>query len=146
MPRKHTPDQQSTQTETATVTATAVAASVEPNEEKPTFVERVGRKGKRAAAPDPFGIAGDYVAGVRLFESKRPRQMAIQFDDNPGQPVIDKLKEAGYRWNPTDRVWMHPVRHESAMGTRIEAERLYQDVRQMVRQGKGVEIPDEIPF
>jgi hypothetical protein len=145
MPRKHTPDQSSTETQATTVTATAAPESVETNGEKPTFVERVGRKSERAA-PDPFGIAGDYVAGVRLFESKQDRQMAIQFDEKPGQTVIDKLKEAGYRWNPTDRVWTHPVRQESAMGTRIEAERLYQDVRQMVRQEKGVEIPDEIPF
>ena len=146
MPRKHTPDQQSTQPETATVTAAAAPVSAEPNEEEPTFVERVGRKGKRTAAPDPFGIAGDYVAGVRLFESKRDRQMAIQFDDKPGQPVIDKLKEAGYRWNPTDRVWTHAVRQESAMSTRIEAERLYQDLRQMVHQEKAIETRDEIPF
>jgi hypothetical protein len=144
MPRKHTPDQPSTQTEA--VAATAAAESVEPNEEKPTFVERVGRKGKRIAAPDPFGIAGDYVAGVHLFESKRDRQMAIQFDEKPGQPVIDKLKEAGYRWNPTDRVWTHALRQGSAMSTRIEAERLYQDVRQMVHQEKAIETRDEIPF
>jgi len=144
MPRKHTPDQSTIQAEVVTVTA--APESTDHNEERATFVERVGRKGQRTTAPDPFGIAGDYVAGVRLFESKQDRQMAIQFDDRPGQPVIDKLKEAGYRWRPTDRVWTHPVRQESAMGTRIEAERLYQNVRQMVRREKGVEIPDEIPF
>ena len=144
MPRKHTPDQPSIQAEA--VTATAAPESTDHNEERATFAERVGRKSQLTAAPDPFGIAGDYVAGVRLFESKQDRQMAIQFDEKPGQPVIDKLKEAGYRWNPTDRVWTHPVRQESAMGTRIEAERLYQDLRQMVRQEKGVEIRDEIPF
>jgi hypothetical protein len=146
MPRKHTPDQQSTQTEATTVTATAAPESAEQNEAKPTFVERVGRKGKRAAAPDPFGIAGDYAAGVHLFESKRDRQMAIKFDDKPGQPVIDKLKDAGYRWNPTDRVWTHAVRRESAMSNRIEAERLYQDLRQMVHHEKAIETRDEIPF
>ena len=109
------------------------------NEEKPSFAERVGRKGKRVAAPDPFGIARDNVAGVRLFESKQDRQMAIKFEDKPSQAVIDKLKEAGYRWNPADRIWAHPVRPESAMSTRIEAERLYQEVRQMIRQEKGIE-------
>ena len=112
---------------------------------RPLSNESDGKASGRAA-PDPFGIAGDYVAGVRLFESKRDRQMAIQFDDKPGQPVIDKLKEAGYRWNPTDRVWTHAVRQESAMGTRIEAERLYQDLRQMVQQEKAIETRDEIPF
>lgn len=72
--------------------------------------------------------------------------MAIKFDDKPSQPVIDKLKEAGYRWNPADRVWTHQVRQDSAMTTRIEAERLYQEVRQMIRQEKGIEAGQEIPF
>ena len=72
--------------------------------------------------------------------------MAIQFDDKPSQPVIDKLKEAGYRWNVTDRVWTHAVLQGSAMSTRIEAERLYQDLRQMVHQEKAIETRDEIPF
>ena len=94
-------------------------------------------KGERLPVPDPFGIAGDYIAGVRLFESKRDRQMAIQFDDKPSQPVIDKLKEAGYRWNLTDRVWTHAVRQESAMSTRIEAERLYQDAPPDDPSGEG---------
>ncbi|HLJ95895.1 MAG TPA: hypothetical protein VKU02_22160 [Gemmataceae bacterium] len=43
-----------------------------------TFAERVGQK-KRVTAPDPFGIARDNFAGVRLFESKQDRQMAIKF-------------------------------------------------------------------
>ena len=83
--------------------------------------------------PDPFGIATDHLAGVRLFESKQDRQMAIKFgdgrpEDKPSQAVIDRMKEAGFRWNPADRIWAHPVRPESAMRTRIEAERLYQEV------------------
>ena len=70
--------------------------------------------------------------------------MAIKFgegrpEDKPSQAVIDRMKEAGYRWNPSDRIWAHPVRADSAMSTRIEAERLYQEVRQMIRQEKGIE-------
>ena len=77
--------------------------------------------------------------------------MAIKFgegrpEDKPSQAVIDKLKEAGYRWNPADRIWAHPVRADSAMSTRIEAERLYQEVRQMIRQEKGIETGQEVPF
>jgi hypothetical protein len=103
------------------------------------------------AAPDPFGIAGDYVAGVHLFESRQDRQMAIKFDEKPGQPVLDRLKEAGYRWNPSERVWTHPVRQASAMSTRIEAKRLFQDIRESIRHEKGLETQGvdstaEIPF
>ena len=32
------------------------------------------------------------------------------------------------------------------MSTRIEAERLYQNARQMIRQEKGIESAQEIPF
>ena len=75
--------------------------------------------------------------------------MAIQFgegrpEDKPSQEVIDTLKEAGYRWNPSDRIWTHPVWSESAMSTRIDAERLYQEVCKMIRQEKG--IGQEVPF
>jgi hypothetical protein len=140
--RKRTPDQEPAKEETSTAVADPPAAA---NDNQPNFADRVGQR-KFTAAPDPFGIAGDYVAGVRLFESKQDRQMALKFDEKPSQAVIDKLKEAGYRWNPTDRIWAHPVRADSAMTTRIEAERLYQEVRQMIRQEKGIDTGQEIPF
>jgi hypothetical protein len=142
--RKRTPDQEST--ETATTVAELPVSDTNGN--SPSFADRVGQK-KWTPAPDPFGIATDYLAGVRLFESKQDRQMAIKFgegrpEDKPSQAVIDTMKEAGYRWNPADRIWAHPVRPESAMSTRIEAERLYQEVRQMIRQEKGIEDGPEI--
>jgi hypothetical protein len=144
--RKRTPDQESTETTTAVAEPPAAVA----NPDKPSFAERVGQK-KWVPAPDPFGIAADNLAGIRLFESRRDRQMAIKFgegrpEDKPSQAVIDKLKEAGYHWNPADRIWAHPVREGSALTTRIDAERLYQEVRQMIRQEKGIETGQEIPF
>ena len=78
--------------------------------------------------------------------------MAIKFgegrpEDKPSQAVIDKLKEAGYRWNPSHKIWAHPVRSDSAMSTRIDAEKLYQAVRHMIRQEKGIETEQpEMPF
>jgi hypothetical protein len=114
-------------------------------ENPPNFAERVGPK-KGNILPDPFGIAGDYQAGVRLFESRRDHQMALKFDEKPSQAVIDKLKEAGYRWNPKDMIWAQPVWPVTAMSTRIKAERLYQEVCQMIRDDKGIESSQEIPF
>jgi hypothetical protein len=144
--RERTPDKESTETTAAVLEPPATEASPD----KATFAERVGQR-RFVPAPDPFGIAKDNLAGVRLFESKRDRQMAIKFgagrpEDKPSQAVIDKMKEAGYRWNPADRIWAHPVSADSAMSTRIEAERLYQEVRQMIRQEKGIETGQEIPF
>ena len=142
--RKITPDQESTET----TTTVAEPPAAETNESRPSFADRVGQK-KRISAPDPFAIATDYLAGVHLFESKQDRQMAIRFgegrsEEKPSQAVIDTMKEAGYRWNPSDRIWAHPVRPESAMSTRIEAERLYQVVCQMIRLEKGIEAGPDI--
>jgi hypothetical protein len=117
----------------------------ETAEDRPSFAERVGQR-KGTIQPDPFGIAGDYLAGVRLFESRRDHQMALKFNEKPSQAIISKLKEAGYRWNPTDMIWAQPVWPATAMSTRIKAERLYQEVRQMIREEKGIENSPEIPF
>ena len=148
MSRKRTPDQQSTESNTTTATTEPPAA--ETKAEGQSFADRVGQK-KWVSAPDPFGIAKDNLAGVRLFESKQDRQMAIKFgegrpEDKPSQAVIDTMKEAGYRWNPADRIWTHPVWSESAMSTRIDAERLYQEVCKMIRQEKGIDAGQEVPF
>jgi len=146
MPRKRTPSQPSTETESATTTATIEPPVAEIPEQQQSFAERVGQKKQWVSAPDPFGIASDNLAGVRLFESRQDRVMAIKFDEKPGPAVLDKLKEAGYRWNPADKIWVHPVRSEAARTTRIDAERLYQEVRTMIRQEKGIEAGQEIPF
>jgi hypothetical protein len=144
--RERTPDQESKDTSTAV----AEPAAAEAKPDGPSFADRVGQR-NRASVPDPFQIATDNLAGVRLFESKQDRQMAIKFgeggpEDKPSQAVIDRMKEAGYRWNPADRIWAHPVDSDSAMSTRIAAERLYQEVRQMIRQEKGIETGPEVPF
>ncbi len=165
MPRKRTPDQPSTDTETP-ATTTAGTATIEPSapenseqiqsvadpqateitEKKQSFAERIQQQRQGRSAPDPFGIAGDYAAGVRLFENRQDRLMAIKFEEKPSPAVLDKLKEAGYRWNPRDKVWVYPIREEAARTTRIEAERLYQEVRGLIRQEKGIEASPEIPF
>jgi len=154
MSRKRKPTGQKSTTDTSAPTAetpeASQAAGPSANESQPRFAERVGQ-GRGTAIPDPFSIAGDYLAGVRLFESKRDRQMAIKFgdrrpEDTPSPAIIGKLKEAGYLWNPRDRVWAHPVWPASAMSTRIKAEKLFQDICQKSRDEKGIDPSQEIPF
>lgn len=146
MARKRTPNKPTTEAADTSTTAVAEPAPDPFPEQKPTFVERLGERSNRITIPDPFGIASDFAAGVKLFESRQDRMMAIKFDEKPSQEVIERLKDSGYRWNPNDKVWVHPVRFESARTTRIEAERLYQEVRQMIRQDKGIASSPEIPF
>jgi hypothetical protein len=147
MSRKRTPDQalepgDNNATATATEEPTPDAPSANGNGQ--TFAERVGRK-KFTPAPDPFGIAMDNLAGVRLYESRNPPEMAIKFgegkpEDKPSQRVIDLMKEHDYRWTPSDRVWKHPVRYESARTTRIDAERLFQEVVKLIREERGIPV------
>ena len=140
MSRKRTPDQESP--ETTTAAADPPAAEAKP--EGKSFADRVGQR-KRVSIPDPFPIATDRVVGIKLFEDKRERQMVIKFDDKPTQAVIDMLKEGGYRWNSKERVWTHPVEPDSANTTRIEAEWLYQEIRHIIRQEKGIDPAPELP-
>ena len=146
MSRKRTPDEPLEQGENnapATATQEPPPDTANANGNGRSFAERVGRK-KFTPAPDPFGIAMDALAGVRLFESRNPPEMAIKFgegklEDKPSQAVIDKMKEYDYRWNPSDRVWKHPVRYDSARTTRIDAERLFQEVVKIIREERGIE-------
>jgi hypothetical protein len=141
-----TPDQDSPETSTAVADPSAADASSGQR----SFAEKVGRRNTPSMA-DPFVIAVDAVAGIRLFESRQDRQMAIKFgegraEDKPSQAVIDKLREAGFRWHRTHRIWARPLTPESSMSVRIEAERLYQEIRGVIRQEKGVETSPEVPF
>jgi hypothetical protein len=141
MSRKRTPAQESPET----TNAVADPSAAEAKPEGQNFADKVGQR-KRVPLPDPFPTVTAPVAGVKLFEDKRERQMVIKFDDKPTQAVIDMPKDGGYRWNPKERVWTHPVRPDSANTTRIEAEWLYQEIRHIIRQEKGIEPTPELPF
>ncbi len=173
MPRKRTPKPKNTPSETTTANETPIETPVPPQSEElnpaellsrattttvmeslspeaapetPSFVEKLARQRQPGIVPDPFGIAGDYEAGVRLFENRRERLMVIKFDKKPSPVVLDRMKDAGFRWNPRDQVWVQPIHPENARRVRIEAERTYQDVRQMIRQERGLGESPEIPF
>ena len=97
-------------------------------------------------APDPFGIASDKAAGVRLAESRRYRQSLLSFDDKPPQEVTDKLKEYGFRWNSQDKLWARPIEAAAALQDRIDAEKLFQEVATMLRKAKGLAPQEKVPF
>ena len=154
MSRKRTPDQQTTETSTTPTTAqdTGTAIAEPPaaandnlpaaNDNQPSFAERVGQR-MWASAADPYVIAADAALGVRLYESKRDRQMAIKFEERPSRAVLDKMHEAGWVWKQADKIWAHAITPETAATTRIKAERTYQAVCSMIRQeiGAGQEVP-----
>lgn len=153
MSRKRTTDHALEPGQDSSQAATAVADPThEPEADDPSangngrsFAERVGKKSFKPQ-PDPFGIASDYQAGIHLRETRKYREMQLVFDEKPSQAVIDKLKENGYRWNSKEQLWAHPVRQEAAMTTRIDAERLYQDIAKMIREEKGMDAGQGLSF
>ncbi|HUQ71453.1 MAG TPA: hypothetical protein VM165_18135, partial [Planctomycetaceae bacterium] len=122
--------------------------TTEPAADQPTdqpIVESQARQAgdepqdERQFAPDPFTVATDPLAGVKLLLSRRFRRAEIEFaDGKPSQPVIDKLKEREFRWEPKEKIWIRPMRTADAVSTRIEAERTHKEVSDMIRDEKGL--------
>ncbi len=157
MSRKRKQDKEpSTTTTSETTTPEAGTAVAEPpavandnheaaeaaNDNRPSFAERVGQR-IRTSSADPYVIAADHVVGVRLYESKSDRQMAIKFEEKPSRAVLDTMHDAGWVWKQADKIWAHALTPDSAATTRVKAERLYQEVCNMIRQeiGAGREVP-----
>lgn len=92
---------------------------------------------QKKPTPDPFGIATDYAAGVRLLESRKYRQVQIAFEDKPGQAVIDAVKAAGFKWNGPDRVWTKQLGQQPAQ-VRVDAERVFEEACRLIREEKGI--------
>jgi hypothetical protein len=153
MSRKRKQDKPATETATEQPPADVAAAVAEPPVAQPpvaeskaesrTFAEKVGQK-KWIPIPDPYPIVSDPEVGIKLFESVMDEQMAFKFGDGspkdkPSQRVLDKMHQAGYQWKSADRIWAFPLMPHSAMTTRIAAEKLYQELRHIIRQEKGIE-------
>jgi hypothetical protein len=126
------------------------AAIAETAEDTPKFADRVGKK-KWTPRPERSQVVIDSSTGVQLFRSDRKSRMEIQFgdgspNDKPSQGVLDKMHAAGWKWKSADRVWVQPFTPDSVIRKHIEAERLFDDVSQIIRQEKGVATGPQVPF
>ena len=90
------------------------------------------------AGPKPFAVKTDATAGVTLREDRRFRQVQLQFRDKPSDAVRELVREAGFRWQPTDRVWTHRIDREAGWKTRLDAERLFGQVVEQIGREQGV--------
>jgi hypothetical protein len=131
------------------------AAAAEPQAgekaEGRSFAERVGRKESWKPTPDPFPVASDRLAGVRLYVSEQDGQVAIKFGDGspadkPSEDVIDKMRQAGFDFDWDHRIWRHRFDDETRRQVGIKGEQLYQQVRQMIREERGIAPGQEMPF
>ena len=84
------------------------------------------------------GIRGDYMAGVRLIEDRRFKQMQLAFQEKPSDAVRQVVREAGYQWRSLQGVWSKQIDAEKAWQTRAEADQLFKTVAEMLRAEKGI--------
>lgn len=87
--------------------------------------------------PNPFGIRADVVAGVRLQEDKRSRQMQLKFDARPSDEVRQAVRDAGFQWRSQEQVWSQRIDPDQGGRTRASAEALFDRDTTLIRTDQG---------
>lgn len=88
--------------------------------------------------PNPFGFRHDAVAGVRLLEDRRFKQLQLRFVAKPSEAVRAVVAEAGWRWRPQEEHWTKQIDAEKGWQTRADADALYERVVTTIRAEMGV--------
>jgi hypothetical protein len=99
-----------------------------------SFVEAVDRKKPEYVDQGPH----DKIAGVKLLEHRNPFLTVVRFDEKPSVQITRRLREAKFEWVQANGEWIRPIRFDSRAQDRIDAERVYKDVCQMIRTERGV--------
>jgi len=119
--------------------------SVKVEAQQPTPAASEEQPKNRNELPDPHSI--DQIslseakdgAMMRLLRSHRFRQMQIQFDEKPLKDVTLQLKDAGWTWNHHDKTWFLPLGRGTEISKTIDAERLFKQLADQIRESKGLE-------
>lgn len=114
--------------------------------------------------PPQRGWHHDNTAGVeRLYYSDRENEIYeawLKFrDGKPPQPVIDFIRENGYRpkrnaprggrWPEVEWAWAKPTNYETLSQDRLKHERVFDKVVEMMCAEKGIEVQqysEHVPF
>lgn len=65
--------------------------------------------------------------------------MMIAFDEKPADEVIQSLRDDGWKWNRDDAAWTKQLDPQAKWATHAEAEKLFHDIANTIRQEKGLE-------
>lgn len=137
MPRKRKPQPAAEPTPPDSTTQPS-APEVSPPEQPAEGSHVAARRPDGPDIPNPFESRRDSVAGVRLLEDRRYKQMQIRFDAKPSQAVLAVMDVAGYTWRGSEKAWTKQLDPEASWKTRADAERLYAKVARMIREEKGI--------
>jgi hypothetical protein len=92
----------------------------------------------RPVGPNPFGVRGDYEAGVRLLEDRRFRQMQLAFAEKPSEAVRQAVRDAGFQWRAGEQVWTLQINPEKGWQTRARAHEAFERAAELLRQELGL--------
>lgn len=93
--------------------------------------------------PDPHGIYSVALTDtndgprVHLYRSRRYNQVAVRFDEKPGQSVRERMHDEGYRWREAEGVWTKQLGEYRVSG-QLAAERLVTELANAIRADCGL--------
>ncbi|OWK45579.1 hypothetical protein [Fimbriiglobus ruber] len=144
-PAETTPAEQPAVTVTAPETAPPLAVVEPAGTDEPTQpATQAGDAPRRQWQPDPFSLMvislGPDKDGPKmtLFRSNKLNQMAIRFDEKPEEQHRLRLREDGWRWREDEGVWTKQLDRERRAASQVEAERLFTEIGETIRAGRGL--------
>ena len=93
---------------------------------------------------DPFPLmaitlgAGKDSPKMTLFRSNRYNQMAIRFDEPPAKEHRERLRQEQWRWREAEGVWTKRLDRDRRATSQMEAERLFTDIGNAIRNELGL--------
>jgi hypothetical protein len=99
----------------------------------------------RARVPDPFWFdsvaLSDEKDGPRMYlgRSRARREMQMAFDEKPDDATLQALREAGFRWNGSHKVWTLHLERDVEWRGHADAERLFKNIANTIREKNGLE-------
>jgi hypothetical protein len=148
--------------ETTTVTGTAPLDPISENGEvppsstpQPTEVHRPsaaiqqpqrepGDEAEYPPAPNPRSWHENFQVGVKFRTNRETLKAELVFGEKPSQPVIDYIKEQGFRWNGKEKLWERPISFKTAAQDRLIAMRTYSGAVGMIQKERGLEPQPEL--
>lgn len=88
--------------------------------------------------PNPRSWSHHNQAGVEFRTHRDPYEAELLFKDKPSQPVIDMLKDNGFKWNRHEKAWTRPISFATQAQDRLVASRTYHTAVEMILAEKGL--------
>jgi hypothetical protein len=87
-------------------------------------------------------LAKDASLGMELRENREAQHFELAFTEPPPADAREQIRNAGFRWMASHQMWVKPIRVEEANKAKVEMERLYRRVLDIIGtnrrdEGKG---------